>query len=202
MPSNHVQDYDPAYIEACFLVWYRANAPGLKTSNGQPSAGGAHIIKILPPAPDGRKPNIVTVSRWMERYGWRERADALDAQVSLQLDKGAIEERIKTLKALAESGKTLMDKGLDALKVEKPFSDNPSAAVRAIIAGAEMQFKYAGAADRLAAIALMSDRQIETEILRLLGKESGEPTNENEDTIDGTLEDIPEEDDNTENDES
>lgn len=198
MPSNHVQDYDQTYIEACFFVWYKAGAPGLKTSNGQPSAGGAHIIKVLPPDVSGRRPNIVTVSRWMERYGWRERADALDAQVSIQLDQNAIKDRIEVLKTLAETGKTLMDKGLAFLNAGNPFSDNPSAAVRAIIAGAEMQFKYAGAADRLAAIAQMSDRQIETEILKLLGKESGEPTNENEDTIDGTLEDIPNEDDDTE----
>lgn len=200
---SNTQDYDQNYIEACFRIWYQSGAPGLKTSNGKATAAGAHIMKILPPAPDGRKPNIVTVDRWIDRYAWRERADALDAEVSVRLDKEAIEERIQTLKILAENGKTLKQKGLDYLnKGDNPFADNPSAAVRAIVAGSEMEFKYSGAANKLLIISQMSDDQVQKEILRLLGKESQEPDND-ENTIDAVSEDIPsEDDDSTENDDS
>lgn len=194
MTSNHIKDYDESYIEACFFVWYKAGAPGLRNSNKAISIGGAHIRKVLPPSPDGRTPNIQTVLDWMDKYDWRSRADALDAEVSRQLEKQAIQDRIKTLQTLAQNGKTLKDKGLDYLnKGDNPFADNPGAAVRAVIAGAEMEFKYAGAADRLAAISQMSDKQIEREILHLLGKES----NENEDIVDADSEDIPSTDDNS-----
>lgn len=132
-------------------------------------------MKVIPTAPDGRKPNINTVRTWMTNYGWEERADALDAQMSLQLEKEAIQERIDNLKAAAAQGKALMDKGATYLKDnDNPFKDNPSAAVRAIVAGAEMQFKYSGAASHLATIAQMSDAQIQKEVLRLLGKNENE----------------------------
>ena len=155
-------------------------------------------MKFMPPSPDGRQPSIITIRQWMEKYGWRERAEALDVEVSIRLDKEAIENRISVLKELAKTGETLMNKGLNyILTQENPFADNPSAAVRAIISGAEMQFKYAGAADRLAIISQMSDKQIEGEILKLLGK-----PNENENVVDAELEDIPSKDDNSEDDNS
>ena len=123
----------------------------------------------------------------MERFDWQARADALDAEVSVRLDREAIEKRVSVLRDLADTGKTLMDKGVEyILKNDNPFQDNPSAAVRAIVSGAEMQFKFASQADTLAVISQMSDKQIEKEILRLLGK----PNNEDE-TVDAELEDIP-----------
>lgn len=202
MPSNHTLDYDQIYIEACFFAWYRAGAPGLKTSNGNVSVGGAQVMNSLPAAADGRKPNIVTVSRWAERYGWRQRADALDAEVSVKLEQEVIQERIQTLKTLAQNGKTLKDKGLKFISDnDNPFADNASAAVRAIIAGADMEFKYAGQAQILENISGMTNKQLESEILKLLGKEASE-LNENEDIVDSTLEDIPSEDDSPDDNDS
>src|SRR5215207_5404510 len=165
-------DYDEHYIEACFRAWYDAGCPQLKTPVGTVPVGSVGIVKVLPFAPDGRKPNIITVRGWMDKFAWRERADALDAQVSLKLDMESIKKRVAVLKDLAETGKKLKDKGIKyIIENENPFQDNPSAAVRAIGLGAEMEFKYAGAADRLALITQMSDKQIEKEILGLLGKE-------------------------------
>lgn len=168
MPDPNIV-YSEDYIEACFLEWWKAGRPRAKSSSG------SHIVKVIPTAPDGRKPNIVTVRTWMKNYGWEERADALDAQMSIQLEQEAIQERIASLKAAAAQGKNLMDKGAEYLsKSQDPFKDNPSAAVRAIVAGAEMQFKYSGAASHLANIASMSDAQIQKEVLRLLGKNENE----------------------------
>ena len=199
-------DYPDAYIEACFRAWYDAGSPQLKTSAGTVPIGGMKIMKFMPPSPDGRMPSIITIRQWMERFGWRERADVLDAEVSIRLDKEAIRKRIKVLDELADTGKKIMDKGLKyVLENENPFADNPSAAVRAIISGAEMQFKYAGAADKLALITQMSDKQIEREILQLLGKPTNENENNenNEDVVDVESEDIPsEDDDSTEDDNS
>lgn len=172
-------EYPEDYIEICFLEWWKAGRPRAKASSG------SHILKVIPTAPDGRKPSITTVKTWMTNYGWEQRADVLDAQMSLQLEKEAITERIADLKRAAEQGKKLMEKGAKFLEGENPFKDNPSAAVRAIVSGAEMQFKYSGAASHLATISQMSDNQIQREVLKLLGKNENEVIN-----VDAT--DIPE----------
>lgn len=196
MPSNHIENYDEQYIEACFFAWYRAGSPGLMTSNGLASAGGTRVLQSIPPNQDGKIPSINTVSKWAQKYAWRSRADVLDAQVAIRLEKEAIDERVKILKELARNGRSLKEKGLKYIENSTdPFEDNPSAAVRAIVAGSEMEFKYAGAADRLAAIGAMSDKQIESQILHLLGKESDE--DENSETIDAELEDITSDDEET-----
>jgi hypothetical protein len=167
VPSyNSVQEYPDDYKEACFFSWYSAGHPSVKQSNT------AKILRLLPEAPDGRKPNLTTVKRWMVDNDWYSRADDLDAQASLVLEREAVEKRVETLRKLAEYGEKLAAAGMSYIeKNPQPFADNVASAVRAIVSGSEMIFKYAGAADRLAAINQMSDKQIEREILALLGKE-------------------------------
>lgn len=195
MPKILDINYSEDYIESCFYAWYKAGAPALQNKNKALSVGGTQVMKTLPLSPDGRKPNLVTVMSWMNRFGWRERADALDAQVSLKMDKEVVTERVRILRQLADMGQRLMDKGAEyIMNSDNPFKDNPSAAVRAIIAGSEMKYKYAGQADVLEGISSMSNKQLEREILHLLGKE-----NNDDEEIDATLEDIPtgEDDDST-----
>lgn len=174
-PTN---DYPQEYKEACFYAWYRAGRPKSK------------FMDSIPSAPDGRKPSAATVSKWMKGgdgwISWEEHADELDAEVSRVLDKEAIKARAKVLKQLAEDGKALKDAGMQFLLTTEPFKDNPSAAVRAIVAGSEMQFKYSGMAETLINIAQMDDKQLQKEAMRLLGK------NENADEIiESDLEDVP-----------
>jgi hypothetical protein len=193
MPPSHQVDYPLEYIDACFVAWYRAGAPSLNISDEDVTVGSRRVMQSIPPI-DGRKPNIVTVGRWAVKYGWRERADILDAQVSIKLEKEVVEERVKILRKLAKAGESLLDKGLDYIeKNSTPFADNPSAAVRAVVAGAQMIAQYAGAADRLSAIGGMSDKQLEREILNLLGTEK----HEDENTVDVIAEDVLSEDDDT-----
>lgn len=189
--------YDEEYIEACFFAWYRAGSPGMTRGDGKPTISGRRLLKFIPPTKDGRKPSASNLEYWSRNYGWIERAEALNAQVSARLENEVIEERVITLRELAEQGKKLAKAGLDfILNSDDPFKDNPSAAVRAIVSGSEMRFKYAGQADMLAAISQMNDKQIEREILMLLGKESGD-----ENTIEVSAEDVngddTEQDDNS-----
>jgi hypothetical protein len=186
--------FSEQYIEACFYAWFRAGRPTLQTRNGAISASGARIMRVLPSTEDGKRPEIHTVNKWMDKYAWIERADALDAQVSVKMDHDVIQKRIKDLKKLADSGEKLLDKALAYLETEEnPFEGEPGAAVRALIAASEMIFKYGGAADRLAQIANMTDKQLEAEARRLLGKDSNDE-NENEDMLEATLEEIPRDD--------
>src|SRR5688572_2796874 len=177
MPYGIV-DYPIDYKEACFYAWWQAGRPI------------ANVLRHLPVSPDGRKPTMETVRKWMRGgegwENWHEHADRLDAELSIKLDKEAIEERARVLKQLAADGQRLKEKGMEYLNRDDPFADNPSAAVRAVVAGIEIQSKYSGMSDALAAIASMTPKQLEKEALRLLGK------NENNDIID--LEEIQEED--------
>lgn len=187
--SGAIIDYPEAYIEACFYAWYRADRPNL-------SAPSKKLLDALPSSPDGRKPHRFTVRAWRDKYGWEQRADDLDAQASVKLDKEVVDERVKVLRQLARDGEEVKNKGLEYFRnTENPFADNPSAAVRAVMVGMEAQFKYSGAADRLILVSQMTDKQLEREILRHLGK------NENE-IIDAQSEDISENDDSTEDNES
>jgi hypothetical protein len=161
--------YSDDYKESCFYIWYKNGRPKLGARNG------SKIIPLMPFDETGSRPTLVTIKTWMTNDNWEQRADALDAQVSIRLDEEAIASRIDTLRTLAQNGRDLKDKGLGYLKSkDSPFENNPSAAVRAIVAGSEMEFKYAGAADMLANIAGMSDRQLDKELARLLGKNENE----------------------------
>ncbi len=182
-----VLKYSDQYREACFYTWY---------NNGRPYLGrvkGNKVVALMPPDPaTGERPQKATIQRWMKEDGWIERADALDAEVSIRLDTEAIENRITVLRQLADDGKLLKQKGLNYLNETKnPFRYNPSAAVRAVVAGSEMEFKYAGQADLLVNIAGMTNKQLDKELARLLGK------NENE-IIDAEAENVSEDSEDSE----
>lgn len=177
MSSNAIIEYSEEYVEGCFYAWFSAGRPRFGAN------AGSKIMEKLPPDEKGRKPSLTTVRAWMEKYNWDERADALEAEVSVKMDKLAIGERVKTLRELAAAGKKMKDKGLEFLDTSEPFKDNPAAAVRAVISGAEMEYKYAGQAELLLNVTSMSDKQIQQKVAQLLGK------NENE-IIDAESEDV------------
>lgn len=189
MLPNNLTAFDDRYVEACFYAWYSNGHPKMQPHNG------GRIMKLIPSTADGRRPSYSTLKKWMLNLDWSQRADVLDAQVSIQLDKQVVKERVKTLQELAAAGEKLMTIGMEYLEREDPFNDNPAAAVRAIIAGAGMKFQYSGAADRLAQISDMNDKQIEKEILMLLGKE-----NEDDDTVDAEAEEVSSADESAEDD--
>lgn len=186
MPSQYATtDYPLDYKEAFFYAWYQAER------------STAAAIRNMHPAPDGRKPTTATVDKWKEGgdgwENWHEHADRLDAQLSLSLDKDAIKRRAKVLKKLAEDGELLKNSGLDYIKNNpEAFKDNPSAAVRAIVAGAEMQYKYSGMSETLANIASMPDKALTKELMQLLGK--NENDNSVIDGVESTDSDVPRED--------
>lgn len=174
---KEILDYEESYIDACFYAWFKASRPRAR------AVGGSHIIKILPPTLDGRKPNIVTVSRWMEKYDWDARADALDAELSRKLDAQAIEERAALYKEIASKMERTMNAGYKY--IEENGFDTAAAAVRAVFGGAEKFAQFSSAADSLLSIGNMTNQQVEKRILRLLGKNDDENP-----TIDVEPEDI------------
>ena len=155
MPEAAVDLFDKEYRESCFYAWYSAGCPKI-------------IRNAVPQAKDGRRPTSTTLQRWSRDDGWRQRADAMDAEMSLTVDREIIERKKQDYLEMSESGRTLLKSAMDYLK-EEGF-DSASSAVRAIAVGSEMVSKYSRAAEMVDAVLGKTDRQIEKEIYRLLGK--------------------------------
>ena len=165
--------FDKDYREACFYSWYEAGCP-------------TGMRKAVPPDKDGRKPTETTLKRWMRDDGWRERAEALDVQISVRVDNEIIERKKQDYLELSETGRELIKGAVDYLKTNG--YDTAAAAVRAVSVGSELIAKYSRAAEMIDSITGMSEKQIEKEIFRLLGKNAqddvvdAEETNADSDT--------------------
>jgi len=157
--------YTDTYIDSVFFKWYEE--------------GRNNRISARLPSFEGEVPSSATIMKWRKKYDWDQRADALDAEVSLKLEKEAIELKAKAIKKLAKAGEELVDKGLEYLK-EESF-DTASAAVRAVIGGADMMSKFVGMGEFILGVSKMNDQQLTKEFYRLLGK------NEDADAIDAEV---------------
>jgi hypothetical protein len=151
-----IESFSKEYREACFYSWYSAGCPTV-------------IKNSVPADTDGRTPSNNTLKRWSIDDGWRQRAEALDGEISLAVDRDIIERKKQDYIELSETGRELIKGGSDYLK-EKGY-DSASAAVRAIGLGADMVAKYSRAAEMIESVVGKTDRQIGREIERLLGKE-------------------------------
>lgn len=154
--TQQYSHFSPEYIEACFFAWYENKGKSKKLNDG------------FPPDSDGNIPSTATVRAWITKYGWQERADVLDAEVSMQLERDAVQRKAEATRKLAEVGQKLVDKGIEYLENES--FDSASAAVRAITAGADMMAKYVGMGDLIIALSKMNDAQLTREFYKLLGK--------------------------------
>ena len=162
--------YSEDYKEACFLAWFRA---------GEPRLDG--IISVLPDDANGNTPNIHTVQKWMKDYDWRSRADALRAEMSAKLEQQVVIERMQNVQETVKKAKDIADIAYKQI-MEKGF-DTSAAAVRGLTAAWELINKYSGIDAYLAGIGSMDNKQVEKEILKLLGKidENDSPTDDDVD---------------------
>lgn len=150
-----IDAFDKEYREVCFYAWYSAGCP-------------VSIKSAVPEDVKGRKPSNTTLSKWARDEGWKQRADAMDAQLSVTIDTEIIERKKQDYLELSQTGRELIKGATEYLKAEG--FDSASAAVRAIGLGAEMVSKYSRAAEMIDSITGKTDKQIEKEIYRLLGK--------------------------------
>lgn len=171
--QNNIEAFDKNYQDACFYAWYSAGCP-------------RDLIKFVPPDKDGRKPSTPTILRWKNEFNWRQRADLLDAQASIEIDKQIIEQKKQDYKELAEHGRTILRNAMEYLD-ENGF-DSAASAVRAIGLGADMVAKYSRAADMVDSVLNKTDKQITKDIMMLLGQV--------DDEVDGEVDADAEEDNN------
>jgi hypothetical protein len=73
---------------------------------------------------------------------------------------------------MAEAGESMLDEGLKYIKENK--FDSSSAAVRAVMGGAEMMQSFVGMGEYILGMGRMSNDQLTKEMHRLLGKSENE----------------------------
>ena len=155
--TNKLTSYTPEYIEKCFTVWY--------------SSGRVPIIKLsdkFPADESGRVPNPAAINRWRVKYGWDLRADELDAKAISIVEDDLVSKKAEMLKQQAEIGFQLQTLGMAYLK-EDGF-DSSSAAVNAVIRGAELERTSRGIGELIVRMSQMSDDDLKAEVLKQLSR--------------------------------
>lgn len=153
--------YTDKFIDGCFYIWYEGG-----------KSFGRDLLDKLPVTEKGNRPNIITIQKWSDENGWIERADALDAKASLEMDKEVIDKRVKMYKRHAEVGDELIKEGMNFLKKQSENGGikTENAALRALELGMQTERVSVGVADMVRKIGEMTPDQLDNELQKLLGK--------------------------------
>lgn len=150
-------EYTDAYIDSVFYLWYEM---GKKVGSG--------FLHALPATTEGKIVSRATIMGWLDNRGWRERADALDAEASRALDVLVIDRRKKMYEEQVRVADELVAKGMEFLNDKGIQTD--ASAIRAIDLGLATQRSAIGMAELHVKISKMSDEQMDKELQRLLGR--------------------------------
>lgn len=105
--APYEQYFGPEYKHLCFMIWYR---------NGKPSP--THLLDVLPiDELVGRKPGIPCLKNWVKDF--EQQAHDLDMQVSEELNKRMIAEKVEMLHRHAGDSKAIQEWAMDFLKEHK-----------------------------------------------------------------------------------
>jgi hypothetical protein len=154
MPPSGFSD---RYMDSVFYLWYENNRPA-----------SVRLRNLIPDDEKGNKPTRLTLENWHRDYGWEQRADAIDGEASHQLDQTVIQRRIKMYEELEQVGRLTLEAGKSYIETNGIQSDN--AAIKAIVAGAEMIMQSVGVAESYARIATMTNAQIDNAFRNLLNR--------------------------------
>lgn len=144
------------YREVVFALWYE----------GGKNIGNNLIDAI--PEENGEKPAISTIIKWRDMYGWLERAELLDVEVSRNITDEIVSKRIEMYEKHSVVAGELVEKGIKFLR-DNPI-DSSSDALKAIALGVDIERASIGQADVGRRILKMSDEQLTKELSRLVGK--------------------------------
>ena len=162
-------EYTEEYIDDVFYRWHGADRIISQA-----------FISQLEPDKNGRTPTKEAVTRWRDSRGWIERADALDAEISVQKDRHIIDLRMEMFKKHAEIGGQLIEKGITYL--QEHGVENSNSAIRAIDLGLTTERVSTGLAEVYVKISKMSDEDLTKELKKLIGGNSSQ-----EETIDAEV---------------
>ena len=152
--------YSSDFIERCFITWY---------SHPERPATYYSMSKIMPKDEYGRQPSPMMVKKWY-LGNWMKRADELDKKALQIVDTDLITQKVQMLQRQAETGAMLQHLGMSYL-ISGSF-DSASAAVQAVIRGAELERQSRGIGEIHARMVKMTDTELESEILNKIRRAS------------------------------
>jgi len=152
----HNIHYTDTYREKCFVAWYNA---------GKPSVA---IFALSAPEDEyGRVAGKQAIINWSVE--WRERAEALDAEVRNQLESKLVAEKAEMLKRHADVGKKMQNIALEYL--DKPEIINkltPNSALRLLVEGLKTERISVGMPDVLEEVMTKTDEELLEDITKLI----------------------------------
>lgn len=147
-------------MEKCKVFWY---------SNGR-HGSDTRIHKLLKENDfkdeHGRIPSVAQIGNWRAEYGWDAWADIMDAKANEEVEMDLIANKARMLKEQAQRGFDIQVMGMNYLKLEG--FDSSSAAVQAVIRGAELERTSRGIGEMILKMAKMSDADLKDEIIKRL----------------------------------
>lgn len=151
------EPYSATYKRICFHVWY---------SNGRvPMTKLQHLVD---PTETGDSPNEVTLGKWRKENDWDERADEMDEDAAIQIQKKLIDDKVKILEEHARLGKKLRLKAIDLIE-DIPF-EKPHEAMRLLEIATGLEADSVGLSGILQNIRDMDDAEVKDKLSRLLKK--------------------------------
>lgn len=178
--------YTDEYKEKCFYAWYSAGRPvGLK------------LLEIIPEDAYGRRVTTIKLHEWRKFRGWEFRADELDAQVSLEVEKLAVREKVEMFQEHTEISQQLRQLGLQYFldgdgNLDPKKIDSSNVALRLIVQGIRIERESRGIADAIMKVSKLSDGKLMGTIGALMEGMTAEEAAELEEIMEGDFADVDE----------
>jgi hypothetical protein len=162
--------FDDNYIEQAFQQWYALNQP----SNMELQQ------EALPETPEGRKPGNALLRQYRDTYGWRERADGLNALAIQKADVAAVDNKARLIERQAMQTREIVDRAREKI-LEEGF-DTTASAVKAYFTGIEQERLLVGISNMMVQVSKMTPEKLEARALELLRRRN--------EAIEGEVEDV------------
>lgn len=163
------ENYTDQYIEQTFYLWHKG---GRKISQ--------KFANSLPEDEKGRRPTFKAIEKWRDKFGWIDRADKLDAEISNALQERVIDERIQMYEKHVGLANALIAKG-EAFLVSGTITEMKDA-LKAIELGIEIERVSVGQAEFGRKLLTATGDQLVKELNKLLA-----PKIESEFIVDGDV---------------
>ncbi len=154
MALSKIQQFDNDYREKCFQAWFMAGCPGARVT-----------LQVLPDSPDGRRPSVATLQKWMEVDGWKLRAADLNAQALAKTNEALVSTKAELLQLQMQNAKALAEKALNHM-LENSF-DSSTAAVQAYFRATAEQRTVMGLSELMQRIGNMTDDELQKKIAEM-----------------------------------
>jgi len=149
--------YNQDYKNLAFYIWYQ---------NGRPSM--PKLARKLGEREDGTKPAHLTVGNWKRDDNWEGKADELDQEAAIQIQKKLIDDRVKMFEEHAEFGEHLRTQALYYLQEHEINTANE--AMRLLTIAVNMERESVGLSDILKRLKDMDDGDLKDKIAHLMKK--------------------------------